>query len=92
MKYSWNEMYALLNLEKNVRDFFSTLSEFVHGLSTSNLCVEKEIETFEPVYGIATSLLGKLHNMLNDVYSNDMVAIKPKLMTALCDKRMPKHF
>ena len=41
-------------------DFFSCQSEFVHGLSTSNFAYGSDEQTFEPVYGIAMSLLGKL--------------------------------
>lgn len=90
-RYNWNELYPFLNMG-NVSGFFSTLSEFVHGLSTSNLLYEKTTEDFEPIYGVATSLIGKLQSMLSKLYATDLEILSPKLISALLDEGMPQQY
>ncbi|SFS46147.1 hypothetical protein SAMN05216365_10757 [Porphyromonadaceae bacterium NLAE-zl-C104] len=87
----WNDLYSYLNLKES-SGFFSSLSEFVHGLSTSNLAFGKNNEIFEPVYSITISLMGKLREILDVVYSDDIKIIRPKMITALCDEGMPNHY
>lgn len=76
----------------SISGFFSTLSEFVHGLSTSNLMYEKTTEDFEPIYGVATSLIGKLQSMLSKLYMTDLEILSPKLISALLDEGMPQQY
>lgn len=88
----WNDLYMLLDFNNNISDFISLLSEFVHGLSTSNLEIDKCVETFEPIYGIGVSLIGKIDAVLSDLYSEDMNVIRPKMITALCDTEIPESY
>ena len=90
-KYSWEKMYDFISLN-NGSSFFSCLSEFVHGLSTSNMSFELGTITFEPVYGTATALLGKLWQFLEEYYSQDIPFIRPRMMTALIDEGMPQNY
>lgn len=55
--YKWTELYTYAELPLD-SEFFSLLSEYVHGLSTSNLIVDSDNETFEPILSIASSLMG----------------------------------
>lgn len=90
-KYSWEKMYDFISLN-NGSSFFSCLSEFVHGLSTSNMSFELGTITFEPVYGTATALSGKLWQFLEEYYSQDIPFIRPRMMTALIDEGMPQNY
>lgn len=90
-KYSWDKMYDFIKLN-NVSSFFSCLSEFVHGLSTSNMSFEPGTITFEPVYGVAIALLGKLWQFLEEYYSQDIPFIRPRMITALIDEGMPQDY
>ena len=59
---SWKEMYSLINGKESSQFFISYLSQYVHGLSSSNLLIDtKNKETFEPLIGIGISFLGIIH-------------------------------
>lgn len=88
--YKWNELYSFMEL--NSSSFFSLLSEFVHGFSTSNFAYEEDQVTFEPIYGLATSLMGKLRKIIETIYKNDIIRIRPKMITALVDHGMPSQY
>ena len=89
--YNWKELYGYLDLCCD-SSYFSNLSEFVHGLSTSNLNFDINSTLFEPVYGIATSLLGKLHEVLKNYFKSDIDTIKLKMLSALKDEGMPQKY
>lgn len=89
--YKWNEMYDFIEIKIN-GTFVSSLSDFVHGLSTSLLVVELDNTTFEPVYGISISLLSKLREQLEKLYAEDMPKVREDMLSALLDKAMPKHY
>lgn len=89
--YKWNEMYDFIEIKINGK-FVSSLSDFVHGLSTSLLVVELDNTTFEPVYGISISLLSKLREQLEKLYAEDMQKVREDMLSALLDKAMPKHY
>ncbi|MBR2416722.1 MAG: hypothetical protein IKB11_08225 [Bacteroidaceae bacterium] len=89
--YSWTELYSYANLPVD-SVFFSLLSEFVHGLSTSNLLIDNTDETFEPILSIASSLIGKVLNLLNILYSNEIPLIEDKMVSALYDDDLPVHY
>lgn len=58
----WKEMYSLINGKESSQFFISYLSQYVHGLSSSNLLIDtKNKETFEPLIGIGITFLGKIH-------------------------------
>lgn len=89
--YKWNEMYDFIEIKLDGH-FISSLSDFVHGLSTSLLVVELDTTTFEPVYGVSISLLGKLREQLEKLYTVDMPRVRENMLSALLDKAMPKHY
>lgn len=90
-KYTWNEMYDLLHLKCD-SGFFSFFGEFVHGLSTSNIAFEPDVVDFEPVYGAAIVLLGRLYEFINNYYADDMNIVQAKAITGLADVRMPQKY
>lgn len=89
--YKWNEMYDFIEIRLDGK-FISSLSDFVHGLSSSLLLIELDAETFEPVYGVAISLLGKLREQLERLYANDMPAVRENMQSVLLDKAMPERY
>lgn len=91
---SWHELYSKLDFNNapNMPAFFSSLSEFVHGLSPSNFIYDNEDITFEPIYGIATSLVGKLHEVINKLYAQEFDSVRSKMISALYDECMPAHY
>lgn len=89
--YTWKELYDYIKLPINTA-FFSSLSEFVHGLSSSNLTFGEDYENFEPLLSIATSLLGKVSEMLDTIYKEDISSIQPKMIEALYDEDIPRHY
>ena len=89
--YSWTELYTYANLSLDSK-FFSLLSEFVHGLSTSNLLINNDYETFEPIFSIGASLIGKVFNLLNTLYSDEIPLIKDNMISALYDDAIPIHY
>lgn len=90
-KYSWSEMYKKLTPFTN-KDNFSFLSEYVHGLSTSNMFVEIGNAVFDPIYGIATVLLGLLLNFIHTKFSKEQCIIHSRLINALFDEDMPQGY
>ena len=89
--YTWLEMYEKIKLQCKP-NFFSYLSEFVHGLSISNISVDIDNTTFEPIYGTTSALLGCLHDFIEDYYHDELPLIKPKLISGLLDNDMPQKF
>lgn len=89
--YNWDAMHELLGFSK-IPHFFSSLSDSVHGLSTSNLIIEDNPATFEPIYGISISLLGKLNEVLDVIFKEEMKLIHPKLISMLTDEGTPSHY
>ena len=89
--YSWLEMYEKLKLQCDPT-FFSYLSEFVHGLSISNIAVDIDNTTFEPIYGMTLTLLGRLHDFIECYYCDELPMIRPKLISGLLDNDMPQKY
>ena len=101
-KYQWKEMYLLLdNREEIVSMYSNFLSQFVHGLSISNLLNFEEFENFECLLTIGVCLQGIIVNELMSRYndnrelydgftSNDMVTLlsmqSPESRTEFIDK------
>lgn len=90
-KYKWEEMYDFIELKLDGQ-FISSLSDFVHGLSTSLLVVDIDETTFEPVYGVAISLLGKLHERIGSIYKDDQPIVRKRMLSALADEAMPEQY
>ena len=90
-KYKWEQMYDFIELNLDGQ-FISSLSDFVHGLSTSLLVVDIDETTFEPVYGVAISLLGKLHERIGYMYKEDQPIVRKNMLSALADEAMPEQY
>ena len=90
-KYSWSEMYKNLT-PFTTKDNCSFLSEYIHGLSTCNMFVEIDNTVFEPIYGIATALLGRLLNFIHTKFNKEQCIIHSHLINALFDEDMPKGY
>lgn len=66
-KFSWGDMYPLINGKKASKFFISYLSQFVHGLSSSNLSIDNtKPETFYPMIHIGITFLGKIHEFVQE--------------------------
>lgn len=89
--YKWNEMYDFIKLKPGGK-FISSLSDFVHGLSTALLVVDLDAATFEPVYGVSISLLGQLRECLERLYAVDMPKVRANMLSVLQDKAMPEQY
>lgn len=64
--YSWKEMYGKLDVN-DAGDMFSYLSQYVHGLSISNIILN-DPDNFEMPLAFAFSLVGWLFNFLRKEY------------------------
>ena len=84
--YSWNDMYNLLNINNNGY-IFSFFSQYVHGLSISNLDLN-DGDDFEAPLVFAFSLLAIIYNFLRKEYEpyidnytlEDILKIMPDLL------------
>lgn len=90
-KYKWEEMYDFLDLKLDGK-FIGSLSDFAHGLSPALLVVDTDETTFEPVYGVAISLLGKLRERIASIYKDDQPIVRKHMLSALADEAMPKQY
>lgn len=90
-KYKWEEMYDFLELKLDGK-FIGSLSDFAHGLSPALLVVDVDETTFEPVYGVAISLLGKLHERIDSIYKEDQPIVRKHMLSALTDEAMPEQY
>lgn len=64
---SWGDMYPLINGKEASKFFISYLSQFVHGLSSSNLSIDNtKPETFFPMIHIGITFLGKIHEFAQE--------------------------
>lgn len=64
--YSWKEMYNLLNL-REAGEMFSYFSQYVHGLSISNIALN-DTDDFDAPLSFTVCLLGHLFGFLRKVY------------------------
>lgn len=64
--YSWKEMYAMLEI-KTADEMFPYLSQYVHGLSVSNISLN-DVDDFDAPLSFAICLLGWLLNFLRRLY------------------------
>lgn len=74
---TWEKMYPLINGKESSSVYISYLSQFVHGLSSSNLIYDaNNTNTFNELIGIGITFLGKI----NDFAQNDFNIDKKALM------------
>lgn len=85
--YSWKELYE--NLEINdAGDMFSYFSQYVHGLSISNIVLDNK-DDFETTLTFAYSLVGRIFNFLRKEYEpyikkytwEDLYKMRPELFS-----------
>lgn len=63
---SWERMYSVLHLKSN--DFFQFLSQYVHGLSVSNIVVPYSEEDYQPIWTFGVVLIGRLKEFMEKFY------------------------
>lgn len=63
---SWERMYSMLNLKGD--DIFSYLSQYVHGLSVSNIIVPYNEDDFQPIWTFGVVLIGRLREFMENFY------------------------
>lgn len=68
---TWNEMYNFIDERMSTSDTFSFLSNFVHGLSISNLTINGDDDDFEPLIGYGIFLMGKINEIANNDFNVD---------------------
>lgn len=69
-QYTWNEMYDLIDERKSTSDTFSFFSNFVHGLSISNLTINgDDDDDFEPLIGYGIFLMSKINEIANNDFN-----------------------
>lgn len=64
--YSWKEMYGMLEI-KTADEMFPYLSQYVHGLSVSNIALN-DVDDFDAPLSFAICLLGCLFHFLRRLY------------------------
>lgn len=75
-QYTWEKMYPFINGKESSSIFISYLSQYVHGLSSSNLIYNtSNPNTFYELIGIGITFLGKI----NDFAQNDFGIKKEEL-------------
>lgn len=89
--YSWKELYELLK-DGNMPKYISSLSDFVHGLSSSNLFINMGEDTFSQVFGIASAFLGNLHQKLQEKYKEHSDLMKKRILFSLEQNKYPDAF
>jgi len=64
-RYNWPEMYKKLDSNNTLSDIFTYHSQFVHGLSISNLIIELDDNGLDEVYySYGSILLDKVMNFI----------------------------
>lgn len=69
--YSWKEMYALLGI-REATEIFPFLSQYVHGLSVSNIGLCGDKDDFDAPLSFAMVLLGWLFFFLKKTFEPDL--------------------
>lgn len=64
--YTWKEMYVMLNIKAG-DEMFPFLSQYVHGLSISNIVLNNK-DDFDAPLSFSVCLIGWLYNYLCNVY------------------------
>lgn len=85
--YSWKELYGKLDIS-NAEEMFSYYSQYIHGLSISNIVLDDK-DAFESPLSFALSLSGWIFNFLRKAYEpyigkytwDDIYKILPELFS-----------
>lgn len=65
-KISWEKMYNILKFRDN--DIFPFLSQYVHGLSVSNIIVPYSEDDFQPIWTFGVALIGRMREFMEGFY------------------------
>jgi len=90
MSIKWEQMYDVLKLKSE--DIFPFLSQYVHGLSASNIVTPYSEDDFQPIWSFAIVLMGKLREFMEKFYGLpiDKVGISATELFALTPDRYLK--
>lgn len=71
-RYSWEELYVLLDPRKEIYTFISThLTQFSHGFCVSNIVIEETSSDFNPILSFGIVAAGILQKFLKAMYPDD---------------------
>lgn len=71
-QYKWEDLYELLDERKSITSFYSHyLSQFVHGISISNLLRHSQFDNFESLLSIGVCLQGLVLNELRRAFNDN---------------------
>lgn len=68
--YKWKNMYELLNMKELEKFFSSYQSDYVHGLSMSNVYIETNEQNMGVLICFAVALLGRIDKFLHRYYKD----------------------
>jgi len=71
-KYTWKELYSLLDSRDSISSFFSYLSQYVHGLLNA-IIIEDSPENFYNIKCFEISLLSKYQDLLTTLYGKEII-------------------
>lgn len=83
--YKWEQLYTKINAKRAFTDMVIFMSQFVHGLSMSNLTMENDPKEFEPLIAFSISLMGET----KDFIENDFGLTVKELLDGILNSR---HF
>jgi hypothetical protein len=76
-KYKWEELYERLDNRPTIVSMYSKfLSQFVHGLSVSNIVGQCVFENFEAIMAVAVTLQGQILNELKSRFNKNGELLK----------------
>lgn len=78
-QYNWDELYELIGCCKEF-NLLSYISQYVHGLSMSNLVMEMDEQTINGVVGEAVGLIRRLHEYTLAFYPEEQKCILEGLL------------
>lgn len=72
----WKDMYPIINGKESSSFFLSYLSQYVHGLSSSNLSINNtNPDTFAPMIGIGITFLGKINEFVQKDFGVELTTL-----------------
>ena len=88
-KYPWSALYKKLGINDTLPDIFGFLSQYVHGLSISNLIIDlNDDELFEPYYSYGIVML----NIVRNFIENDFGMSRKELLNGFEKTTLFKDF
>ena len=96
-RYQWRELYEKIDYCKGY-DILSYISQYVHGLSMSNLVLKFDESNYDTVIGEALGLLDRMNKYVFELYDSDTLHIcygllepetRDKILSCYDDKHRP---